>query len=237
MRIDVLHGHYPPEELARRQNAVLRCASAGTEINFVELDTSFYLEGTGAASAMFITPAICRAAVQAEADGADAVVPFGTLDPGVEAARHFVDIPVVGAGQAGYHLASMLGQRIAVLVYRRESIPNSTRLARANGVERSVVSYQGVGVGLEQAADRRQELRERIISLTRKAIEEFDADVMFPQGVTMIPVHFSAEEIAKEVGVPVVDALAASVSTAELLVSTGVKNSRIAYPPARSNLL
>jgi hypothetical protein len=34
-----------------------------------------------------------------------------------------------------------------------------------------------------------------------------------------------------------VDGLAASIAMAELLVRTGVRNSRMAYPPARSNLL
>jgi hypothetical protein len=35
---------------------------------------------------------------KAEADGFNAVVPFGTLDVGVEMSRNLVRIPVVGAG-------------------------------------------------------------------------------------------------------------------------------------------
>ena len=237
MKIAVLHGQYPEPELARRQAAVRACASVGTEISFVQLDTTFYLAGAGAASAQFLAPDVCRAAKAAEEGGADAVVPFGTLDPGVEAARHFVDIPVVGAGQAGYHLAAMLGQRIAVLVYRKASIPHAMRLARANGAAHCVASYQGVDIGLEEAADRKEELKWKILALAAQSRDRDGADVLFPQGVTMVPVHFSAREISEEVGMPVVDALAASIALAELCVNTGIRNSRVAYPAAKANLL
>jgi Asp/Glu/hydantoin racemase len=49
-------------------------------------------------------------------------------------------------------------------------------------------------------------------------------------GVTMVPVQFSAAEFSKELGVPVLDALATSIQTAEMMVRTGVIHSMKTYP-------
>jgi len=225
----VLFGRYPKEEAELRRQAVLNSASPDTEIVFKVLDGSFFDNRSGALQASFIVPEVCKAAIQAERDGADAVVPFGTLDPGVDSARHLVDIPVVGAGRAGYHLAATVGMRIGTIVYLDENIPYSRRLLRRFAMEKFVVAIKGVNIGLAEATDRRAALRERLVDIGRWMVSEHGADVIFPQGVTMIPVQFSAAEIAQEIGVPVIDALAASIRTAETLIDMGVKNSRAAY--------
>jgi Asp/Glu/hydantoin racemase len=111
------------------------------------------------------------------------------------------------------------------------------RTAKLANAADNIAVYRGAEIGLEQAAVRREELKERIVSITRQAMEEHDVDVLFPQGVTMVPVHFSAAAIQEEVGIPVVDGLAASISMAELLIRTGVRNSRVAYPRAKGELL
>ena len=49
-------------------------------------------------------------------------------------------------------------------------------------------------------------------------------------GVTMVPVHYSAAEFAVELGVPVLDALATSIQTAEMMVRMGVTHSPRSYP-------
>src|SRR5436190_72223 len=57
--------------------------------------------GNNGGTLALIVPAVVERIVQAEAEGYDAVVQYGTFDPGTEAARHFVRIPVVGTGRAG----------------------------------------------------------------------------------------------------------------------------------------
>lgn len=225
----MLLGRYPDEEAQLRRRAVLDSASANTEIVFRVLAGSFFDNRSGVLQASHIVPEVCKAAVQAERDGADAVVPFGTLDPGVDSARHLVDIPVVGAGRAGYHLAATVGMRIGTIVYLDENIPYSRRLLRQFDMEKFVVAIKGVNIGMAEATDRRAIMRERLIDIGRWMVSEYGADVIFPQGVTMIPVQFPAWEIAEEIGVPVIDALAASIRTAETLIDMRVKNSRAAY--------
>jgi hypothetical protein len=49
----------------------------------------------------------------------------------------------------------------------------------------------------------------------------------------MVPVQYSPAEFAKELGVPVLDALATSIQTAEMMVRTGAVHSVKTYhrPP------
>ena len=49
-------------------------------------------------------------------------------------------------------------------------------------------------------------------------------------GVTMVPVQYSPQEIEKELGVPVMDALKTSIQTAEMLVRMGLTHSTRTYP-------
>jgi Asp/Glu/hydantoin racemase len=49
-------------------------------------------------------------------------------------------------------------------------------------------------------------------------------------GVTMVPVQYSPQEMEKELGVPVMDALKTSIQTAEMMVRMGLTHSTRTYP-------
>ena len=42
MKIMVVMGEYPPEEAERRRQAVVKCASSGTEIGFGVISATFF---------------------------------------------------------------------------------------------------------------------------------------------------------------------------------------------------
>jgi allantoin racemase len=226
MRLLVVHQEYPEQERQIRRDACMRAASPGTTVEFVEVMAGRMLRGPSLSTELFsalAVPAIVEAAQQAQADGVDAVVPLGSLDLGVDAATRQVAIPVVGAGRTGYHLAASLGTHIGVIVYERSTLAHSWRMARAYGVESFVTSIRAVDIPTREMVGRRDELKRAIVSVARRQIDEEGADVIFPQGISMVPVHFSAGEIAAEVGVPVMDALTASIRMAELLVTIGFR--------------
>jgi len=91
-----------------------RVASPDTELSVVHLDQ-------GPASiesryeAALAAPDVVRKAIEAEKDGMDAVVSNCMDDPGVEAAREMVSIPVIGPAQTSMHIATMLGHRFSVV--------------------------------------------------------------------------------------------------------------------------
>ena len=81
MKIMVVMGEYPAEEGERRRQAVLKCASPGTEIGFAVIKATFFRRSNSQVNSLSAGPFVAEVAVKAEADGYDAVVPFGTSTP------------------------------------------------------------------------------------------------------------------------------------------------------------
>jgi allantoin racemase len=230
MKIMVVMGEYPTEEGERRRQAVLKCASPGTEIEFGVIKATFFRRSNSQVNSLSAGPLVAEVAEKAEADGCDAVVPFGTLDPGVELARNLVRIPVVGAGQAVMHLAVQLSNRLGVIAYEDKSIPFMRKQMHAWRVSDSVVGIRSVEIPLAESTKNRAAMRERFIKIARDLIDSHDAEVIVPMGVTMVPVQYSPQEFEKELGVPVMDALKTSIQTAEMIVRMGLSHSTKTYP-------
>jgi allantoin racemase len=222
-------GEYPPAEAERRQQAVLACASPDTRIEFGIMKTSLFGAHNDQVSALLAAPLVAEIAQRAEADGFDAVVPFGSLDIGVELARNLVRIPVVGAGQSVLHLAAQLSSRIGVIIYTELNIPFVRKNIQAWGLLDVVAAIRAVNIPLEELTTQRASLRERFVDLGRGLIEQEGVEVIVPLGVTMV-VQYSAPELSAALGVPVLDTVAASIHTAETMVRMGLVHSLKTYP-------
>ena len=230
MKILVVMGEYPPEEGERRRQAVLKCASPGTEIGFETIKATFFRRSNSQVNSLSAGPLVAEVAVRAEAQGYDAVVPFGTLDAGVELARNLVRIPMVGAGQAVMHLGAQLSNRLGIIAYEEKSIAFMRKQMLAWRVADSVVGMRSVEIPLPESTKNRDAMRERFIQVGRDLIDNHDAEIIVPMGVTMVPVQYSPQEFEKELGVPVMDALKTSIQTAEMLVRMGLTHSMRTYP-------
>jgi allantoin racemase len=229
MRILVVHQQYPEAERRIRQDACLKAASPGTTIEFVEISAGRMIKGDSLSTELFsalAAPEVVEQAQMAEKSGIDAVVPLGTLDLGVDAATKHVNIPVVGAGRTGYHLAASLRARIGVIVYEESAVGHAWRIARECGVASAITSIRAVGIPTREMSSRRAELKRGLLELARKQIDDEGAEVLFPQGISLVPVHFAAGELASELGIPVIDGLTASIRVAEFLVFTGYRSAR-----------
>ena len=235
MKIMVVMGEYPPEEGERRRQSVLRCASPGTEIGFDVIKATFFRRSNSQVNSLSAGPLVASVAVKAEASGFDAVVPFGTLDAGVELARNLVRIPVVGAGQSVLHLGAQLSNRLGVIAYEEKSIPFMRKQMHAWRVADSVVGIRSVEIPLPESTKSRDAMRERFIQAGRELIDKEDAEIIVPMGVTMVPVQFSSQEFQTTLGVPVMDALKTSIQTAEAMVRMGLAHSTRTYPRPPAN--
>lgn len=232
MRILGLLAEYPPAEHDRRAAAIVAAASPGTEVAVEVVPGNVFRGGMTDLHRALIAPVMTRAAIDAEARGFDAVVPYGTLDLGVEEARHAVGIPVVGPGRATVHLAETLCDRFAIVCYDVAHVVMFTKLIRSWRVVADVTGIHPVDVEVTDMAEARDHLRARFVEVARRAVTEDGAQVIAPLGMTMVPVTFRAADLAADIGVPVLDPLATAMRTAELLAASGVGNSRAAYPYA-----
>ncbi len=230
MKIMMVMGEYPAEEAERRRQAVLKCASTGTEIGFAVIKATFFRRSNSQVNSLSAGPLVAEVAQRAETDGYDAVVPFGTLDAGVELARNLVRIPIVGAGQSVLHLGAQLSNRLGVIAYEEKSIPFMRKQIHGWRIADSIVGIRSVEIPLPESTKNRNAMRARFIQVARELIDNFAAEIIVPMGVTMVPVQYSPQEFEGELGVPVMDALKTSIQTAEMLVRMGLTHSVRTYP-------
>jgi allantoin racemase len=123
-----------------------------------------------------------------------------------------------------------LSDRLGVITYEDKSIPFLRKRMRSWGVYDYVISIRGINIPLPDSTKERVTMRQRFLDIARRHIDEERAEIIVPMGVTMVPVQYSAAEFSAEIGVPVLDALATSVQTAEIMVRMGLTHSLKTYP-------
>ena len=97
------------------------------------------------------TPALVQKAIEAERSGFDAVMQSNTFDPGVEASRLAVRIPVIGLLRASLHFAASICDRFGLIVPLETHMPHTMRLVQTYGMASFVC---GIGlVGLYDTGD------------------------------------------------------------------------------------
>lgn len=162
---------------------------------------------------------------------ADAVVVACFGDPGLDAARETASGPVVGVAEAAMRTAGYLGRGFSVV----------TTLARTTGRARELADRYGVGglcravrsceippLALEEPGSTKA-----VIDECRRAVEEDGADAVVLGCAGMAEL---CAVVGAEVGVPVVDGVAAGARVAESLVALGLDTGRrgeFAPPPPK----
>ncbi len=85
-------------------------------------------------------PKLCAGALEAEKEGADAIVIACTDDPGLRIIRTLVDIPVIGEVESSLHLACMMGHRFGLVSWPTRAFMNrGENLIRLYGLEGKAV--------------------------------------------------------------------------------------------------
>lgn len=178
------------------------------------------------------TAALIRKTVWAEHNGYDAVIQSNTFDPGVEAGRLAVRIPVIGVMRATLHAAATLSDRIGLTVPLPGHVPYTRRILRTYGMQGFVTDVRAVGVYGENMDCRKDELFWKAVETMRGLIRDTGAECIIPLGGALIPYVVSPADLAREVGVPVFNTKSVSIRFAETCVSLGMSHSPITYPTA-----
>ena len=178
----------------------------------------------GAYDDAFAVPGSSQRIAEGEAEGADAHVIACFDDTGLDAARALADAPVVGIGEAGFHLASMLAHRFAVVTTLSRSVPVLENNLLRYGLERRCARVRATDVPVleldnpasnARAQDRRGDIR--------RALEDDHAEAIVLGCAGMADL---AASLSAEFGVPVIDGVAAAVVLAEGLAAIGLKTSK-----------
>src|SRR5512145_264961 len=176
------------------------------------------------------TPALVKKAIEAEHKGFDAVIQSNTFDPGVEASRLAVRIPVIGVLRASLHFASTLCDRLGLIVPLETHIPYTLRLVQTYGMTPFVSGIRTVG--LYDTGDLwgyHDIVIERTLAVGRELVEQ-GAQALIPLGGKIYPYVVTPEELEPHLGVPVINTKAVGVSYAELMARNKISHSIKAYP-------
>jgi allantoin racemase len=233
VRVAVILGEYPEEERQRRINCIMSYATEEVDVGIVDVEPSPYATDLTEGELGMITPSFVMAALEAERAGYDAVVPFGTLDIGVQAARTFLRIPIVGPLEAGLRLATFVGDRFGLITYHDHATAFQSSLARLYGLEDRIVRSQSLGISLYHLVDDPELVRRRFVEIGRQLVAD-GAQVIIPAGVSMCPVWMTSESLGAEIGVPVVECVGAPIKIATALAQQGLVASRMRYPEANA---
>jgi allantoin racemase len=173
---------------------------------------------------------VFQAGIDAEERGFSAVVVDTVSDSGVRALRSRLNIPVVGPGEAAFHMAMMLGKRFTVLTMWDEWFPLYEKTLTEYGLWDRVASLRSIHTRpdvTELLAGKEEVIFAKLEAEARGAIEEDGADVIVLGSTTM---HQSAGHLAKVLPVPVINPGVVAWKQAELLVTLGLSHSKQAFP-------
>lgn len=213
-------------------------ARPGTEISVTLLD-----RGPASIESRYdetiATPDIVRKIVEAEKDGVDAVIIDCMADPGLEAAREMVSIPVIGPAETAMHIASILGHRFSVITVLDQLAPLFDGHAVKTGLVERLASVRAVNIPVLELVDTERLVR-ALVEQSAKAVREDGAHVIVFGCTGMIGLAGDVESGLEEQGiadVPVIDPAVLAVKIAEVLVDTGLSHSKRTYPRPPEKLI
>jgi allantoin racemase len=179
--------------------------------------------------AALVVPELTRAIPRAQSEGFDAVIIGCFSDPGLEALRELVNIPVIGPGSSAVHLAAQLGTRFSVIAPLGGGEGRLAARLRALGLADTFASVRGIGMSVLDLARDREAVLERVTEVARTAARDDGADI-FVLGCMSMGFVGVTDDVQKRLGLPIVNPVVAALKTAEMAVAMGLSHSKAAYP-------
>jgi allantoin racemase len=202
----------------------------GLEISHAEIATGPGSIETAIDDALAVPGTLVELA-RAEREGVDAAIIDCMADPGMNAGRELVRIPVIGPSQTSMLLAAMLGDRFSVITVLPRLRYQFERLARHYHLETALASVRSVDIPvLELEADLEATKRE-LIEQAIIAVETDKADALIFGCTGLLGCAAAVREglLARGLDVPVIDPIPAAVKVARSLVELGLAHSKTAF--------
>jgi allantoin racemase len=223
MRLLVVNPNTTASMTAKIAAAARDAASAGSEIVAVN-PRSGPAAIEGYVDGALAVPGLLTEIAAGEAGGVDGHIIACFDDTGLDAARALAKAPVIGIGEAAYHVASLVAGHFSVVTTLSRSIPIieenlvrfglAARCARVRASEVAVLDLEKPGTAA----------RERVAAEIGEAIrhDRADAIVLGCAGMADLAATFAAR-----FGVPVIEGVSAAVKLAEALVGLGLATSKV----------
>jgi allantoin racemase len=154
----------------------------------------------------------------------DALVMAGFGEPGREGAQELLKVPVFDIAESAAQMAMMLGHSYGVVTTLERAVPQIRDRLLTAGLQARCASVRGTGLGVLELEEDPERTVAAVVDTARKAVEEDGAEVICLGCGGMAGL---GEKVTAELGVPVVDGVAAAVSFAEAVVRLGLSTSKV----------
>jgi allantoin racemase len=172
----------------------------------------------------FAVPGLLEEIMRGEAAGADASIIACFDDTGLEAGRCVASGPVIGIGEAAFHLASLIAHRFSVVTTLSRSIAPIEMNLMKYGLDRRCGRVRACETPVLALEDPESGAREKLSHEIDRAKREDHAEAIVLGCAGMADL---AASLAIEHEMPVIDGVSASVKLAESLVALGLKTSKL----------
>lgn len=156
-------------------------------------------------------PPLLELVKQADAQGASGIIIACFDDTGLSEAREIARCPVIGIGQAAYHMASLIGDRFSVVTTVAEAVPVITENIRAGGFDEQLLEVLAADLPVLDLDPPRPHAYERLAYGIEQALES-DPEVIILGCSGMVSV---IDALRPDCPVPLID----GVSAAALLMA------------------
>ena len=184
-------------------------------------------------------PELLKGVLESEKAGADAVIIDHMEDPGLEAAREIVSIPVIGAAQTAFTLASILTDKFSVISAQNSNFYSIETLIRRYALREKFASIRSIDFAPPNLNGDFSSFVAAVIKQCVRAIEKDGANGIV-LGFTGL--HHEVEEIKfglREIGydLPIINPSVSALKWAEMLSDLKLSQSLLTYPNGKSLLL
>lgn len=145
-------------------------------------------------------------------------------DTGLDAARCLTGAPVIGIGEAAFHMASLLGHRFGVVTTLARSIPAIENNLQKYGLSGRCAKVRAADVPVLDLEHNHGEAGEKIATEISISISADGADAIVLGCAGMADM---AHRLSRRFGMPVLDGVACAVKLAEALAGIGARTSKL----------
>ncbi|WP_461240591.1 aspartate/glutamate racemase family protein [Paucilactobacillus sp. N302-9] len=209
-------------DLEKRQNYLQKVTDANTTLWMDSTqNNNIYIDSM--TDAALATPEIVQIGIQAYKNGFDGIGIYCFSDPGVDALRELLPIPVIGAGMTSMSVSTLLGEKISLIITSSSLIKEKYLFLRRNGIDLNRISSIR---GLDLESNDTKKITQKFVDVAKQCVND-GADVIV---IACLAYNQYAEKIMNEIDVPVVNPGFSLVNTLELVVKQKISQSKTSYP-------
>jgi len=162
-------------------------------------------------------------------DKYDAAVIGCAGDPGLTPARELAEIPIIGPIESSFYVASMLGEKFSIITVLDSIVPAIWRTLRDYGMAHKCASIRVINFPVLEMAKNKEEVVKVFLREAKRVVEGDKASSIVLGCMTMA--FLLIDEMVKDkIDIPIINPAKISIKAAEMLVSLGLKQSRVSFP-------